>query len=668
VGNQADVLARSHTGESRWQWAWDSLAAAAFMIAFTAAGNVLIRSTGAQYPITSSRLALPWIPLGIAVGVVMMRGASRWPGPFVGTLVAQLFVLHQSPVFSALQAVAFVLAALGIRALLRAWRFNAQLERWRDPVLLWVAAGTGAAVLACCALGALLASAALEPARLNSGLALVIIGSGARPQLTNAALMTALRWWANWTAGVALVVPSIYALGGSIWREIGRRWGELSIILVVLAGWSIVSLTATPWAIRLPLGLVAVLIVTWSAIRFGAPLAGVVTLVLAFVESGAFMAGLGPLQSRADEAIGDVWTFITTLSLLGTLITALLAERDAASRRQAASEARYRALFDSNPRPLWVHDPQTLRILIANQAAVRHYGYTREAFTQLRLTDLDVGTAPGAPGGGNTLGALESGEHVHRTRDGTVIAVELHAAPIEYEGRPARLVFSDDVTDRNRLRGALLDAGDRAGRELGQELHDGLGQELVALSLLARSERTRIQSGRAADVEKLDLIESITIRALDTCRNVARGLSALAETGGDLQGALERLPTRFRHDGPPVIRVTIADDATLTLPIATRDHLYRIAQEALTNAVKHAHARNIDIRLEIAPSAVRLSVRDDGVGLPGGTTPAQGLGRASMRHRAAAIGARMYVTGAAGGGTELRLECPQTAATAGYGG
>ena len=668
MGDQADALARGRADESRWQWAWDSLATAACMAAFTAAGNVLIRSTGAQYPIISGRLALPWVPLGIAVGVMMMRGASRSPGVFAGTLIAQLFILHESPVFSALQATAFMLAALGIRALLRAWQFNGQMERWRDPVLLWIAAGTGAAVLACCALGALFAAATLEPDRLSSGLALVIVGSGSRPQLTNAALMTALRWWANWTAGVALIVPFIYALGGSPWRGLGRRWGELSVILLVLAGWSVVSLTATPWAVRLPLGLVALLIVTWSAIRFGAPLAGVVTLVLAFVESGAFMAGLGPLQSRADEAIGDVWTFIATLSLLGMLITSLLAERNAASRQQAVSEARYRALFDSNPRPLWVHDPQTLRILIANEAAVRHYGYTREAFTQLRLTDLDVGTGPGAPGGGNAAGLLESGEHLHRTRDGTVIAVELHAAPIEYEGHAARLVFADDVTDRNRLRGALLDAGDRAGRELGQELHDGLGQELVALSLLARSERTRIQNGRAADVEKLDLIESITIRALDTCRNVARGLSALAETGGDLQGALERLPTRFRHDGPPVIRVTIADDATLTLPVATRDHLYRIAQEALTNAVKHARARNIEIRLEVAPSAVRLSVRDDGRGLPSGTAPARGLGRASMRHRAAAIGARMYVTGAAGGGTELRLECPQTAASAGYGG
>jgi len=82
----------------------------------------------------------------------------------------------------------------------------------------------------------------------------------------------------------------------------------------------------------------------------------------------------------------------------------------------------------------------------------------------------------------------DEGEHRHRARNGTIIEVELHAELIEFDGRPARLVFSDDLTDRNRMRGALLDAADRAERQLGRELHDGLGQDLVALSLIARAE------------------------------------------------------------------------------------------------------------------------------------------------------------------------------------
>jgi signal transduction histidine kinase len=208
------------------------------------------------------------------------------------------------------------------------------------------------------------------------------------------------------------------------------------------------------------------------------------------------------------------------------------------------------------------------------------------------------------------------------------------------------------------LRRALLDAADRAVRQLGRELHDGLGQDLVAPSLIARAETDRMKNGGAPELKTLALIESVALSAVANCRAIARGLSALAETGGDLHSALRRLPDRFRHDGPPTITVTIEGDASLALPEGAQDHIYRIAQEALTNAVKHAGARRIDVVLKTTVKTVRLTVRDDeaGVGLPVNPAPSGGLGWASMRHRASAIGALLYVTNSNGGGTEVRLE------------
>jgi PAS domain S-box-containing protein len=645
------------TARARRQWLLESLALAVAIILLSGAGLAVVRATGEQYPVIAARLTLPWVPFGLTVGAVFLRGPNRWPGALLGVLAVQLLFVHATVLFSLTQATAFTLSALAIRALLRAWRVNPEIERWRDPLLLWLAAGSGALLLAVSGIAGALLSVKIDPHHLDAGLTQMAGGASATPALSVPLFLTAVRWWANWTSGVALVLPSLYALRRSTWREYTGRSVELTALVLAVATWGLVSLTAAPWVAHLPIGVVAVLIVTWAAIRFGAPVCALVTLALSLLVSGSFLTDRGAMQVGSGAQIGDVWSLVATLALLGMLITSLLAERDAASRRQAASEARYRALFDSNPRPLWVHDPASLSILIANEAAVRHYGYTREAFTRLNLTDLEAGAGEARAAGGAS--GLDSGEHRHRTRDGSVIAVELHSAPIEFEGRPARLVFSDDVTDRNRLRGALLDASDRAGRELGQELHDGLGQELVALTLIARSQRTLAGSGRATDPSKLDLIESIAVRALETCRNVARGLSALAETGGDLQGALERLPARFRHDGPPVIRVTINDNAELTLPVAARDHIYRIAQEALTNAVKHAGAQTIEIRCDITAELLTLSVRDDGIGLRPGTALSAGLGRASMRHRAAAIGARLHVTTVSGGGTELSLECPQ---------
>jgi PAS domain S-box-containing protein len=384
--------------------------------------------------------------------------------------------------------------------------------------------------------------------------------------------------------------------------------------------------------------------------------ASLIPFALAVIESAAFIAGRGPLQSRPADAILAIWTFILVISILGMLITSLLAERDAAFRRQATSEMRYRVLFEASPRPQWVHDPETHRILMVNEAALQLYGYSREQFMALSPQQLDADDpAHDRPSGSRQP---DTGEHRHTTQDGSIIDVELHAKPIEFDGRSARLVFSDDVTDRNRLRGAFLDASDRAGRKLGRELHDGLGQDLVALSLIARAETVRLNKGGAAGPDALKLIESVALRAAENCRGIARGLSALTETGGDLAAALRRLPDRFGH-GPPLITVTIEDDAPLELDEGVQDHIFRIAQEALTNAVKHAGAQRIAVTLTVMHHAVRLSVRDDGVGLPPNGARGAGLGLASMRHRASAIGADLCVTDLGGRGTELRLDCPQ---------
>jgi glucose-6-phosphate-specific signal transduction histidine kinase len=164
------------------------------------------------------------------------------------------------------------------------------------------------------------------------------------------------------------------------------------------------------------------------------------------------------------------------------------------------------------------------------------------------------------------------------------------------------------------------------------------------------------QKGGAPEPKALALIESVALRAVENCRGIARGLSARAETGGDLYGAFRRLPDRFRHRGPPVIVVTIEGSAPLALPEGAQDHIYRIVQEAITNAVKHADSERIDVVLKTAPDAIRLTVQDDGRGLPADFARRGGLGLASMHYRASAIGAQLYVTNSLGGGTEVRLE------------
>jgi PAS domain S-box-containing protein len=667
VTDELTMIEGSRAGEHRWQQSWDSLAVMASMITIAGVSSLLVRAAGEQYPLNATRVPVPWVPLGLATGVLYFRGRNRWPGVLAGAIGTGLAVGGIPPAAAVVQGLSATIFALTIRALLRAWRVNPALERWQDPLLLWLSAAIGASAMGAVAGTVVLTVAGFQLDRAGHGMARAFLGSNGRPIFDWPLLAFVACWMANWTSGVALVIPALRLLNRATWHDLGHRSRELCIIGLILLCWGTAAFLPLPWIASLPLFLVALTMVTWSAMRFRAAVASLIPLVFALIESAAFIAGRGPLQARPADAIWVLWTFVLVISLLGMLITSLLAERDAAYRRQAASEMRYRALFDSSPRPLWVYDQATLRILMVNEAAMRLYGYTFVEFTGLRLSVLDGGDEPSTPAPHRLARKLDEGEHRHRTRSGTVIEVELHAVPIELDGRSARLVFSDDVTDRNRLRGALLEAADRAERQLGRELHDGLGQDLVALSLIARAENDRIKKGGTPEPKTLSLIESVALCAVANCRGIALGLSALAETGGDLYGAFRRLPDRFRHRGPPAIVVTIEGGAPLTLPEGAQDHIYRIVQEAITNAVKHADARRIDAVLKTAPNAIRLTVRDDGRGLPPDFARRGGLGWASMQHRASAIGAHLYVANSRDGGTEVRLEYEHVAVARGDG-
>lgn len=645
------------SGGRDWQWAWDSLVLAFVITTIGLLELYVAQLGGATNPVFVNWLVLPWIPNGIAVCALMLRGSNRWPGILAGD-AAYTAVVGAAPPVVVLGAVVGTLGALATYALLRRSRFNPAIERWRDPPVLWASAAIGGLCISSAYAASFLLTAWLDPANLRPAYAAITLDASGHVTLSNELFHLAIRWWVNVTSGVALLVPCIYGCTRAGRRQISAGRAELLAMSLIFAAWLIIYLTLGSPATRQPLALVALLLVAWSAIRFGPGPTSFTTLVITFTVTAGYLLSLGPVHMRTASTIVNVWTFILMIAVLGQLMTALLAERNTSARRQAASETRYRALFDSNPQPLWVQDPATRRILMANDAAVRHYGYTREEFTGLSATDLDAG------GKANKEDGALSGvnEHLHRTHAGALITVELRSHPIEFDGQDAELVFSYDVTDRNRLRSALINATDRAARTLGQELHDGLGQELVGLALITRSQSARIERGETPDADALGMMDHIAQRAVLACRNIAHGLSALTETGGNLAGALQKLPERFSAEGGPAISVVARNEAELLLPDDALDHVYRIAQEALSNALKHARARHVDIRLDVTNTHAVLTIRDDGVGLSRTAAPGSGLGLSSMRYRAAAIGGRLFVTSPAEGGTEVRLECPQHAA------
>jgi len=126
--------------------------------------------------------------------------------------------------------------------------------------------------------------------------------------------------------------------------------------------------------------------------------------------------------------------------------------RRQAEHRLRASEAQFRLLFEANPNPMWVFDEETLQFLAVNDAALRHYGYARDEF--LGLTVLDIRTPEDRPQALNVIASRQGAKDTcvgvfrHRKKDGALIDVEITVSSIRFNGRPGRLVLSNDITAR----------------------------------------------------------------------------------------------------------------------------------------------------------------------------------------------------------------------------
>ena len=132
-----------------------------------------------------------------------------------------------------------------------------------------------------------------------------------------------------------------------------------------------------------------------------------------------------------------------------------ITERKAAEGRLRESELRYRVLFEANPHPMWVYDLGTLRFLAVNIAAITHYGYRQEEFLAMTIRDIrPPGDVPAllANVSATDAGPDHAGVWRHRKRDGSLLDVEISSHEIEFDGRRARVVLANDVTEQQRAK------------------------------------------------------------------------------------------------------------------------------------------------------------------------------------------------------------------------
>jgi PAS domain S-box-containing protein len=216
------------------------------------------------------------------------------------------------------------------------------------------------------------------------------------------------------------------------------------------------------------------------------------------------------------------------------------------------------------------------------------------------------------------------------------------------------VVNSRDVTERRRLEAELLAVSSRERQRIGRDLHDGLGQELTGVALMLRGLALRLETHCPAAIPATNEAIGLVNQSIETARSLARGLLPVSADEGGLVSALSTLATRAAALYGIDVRCRIEPDVPLPLEVGEASHLYRIAQEALTNAVRHGQARHVEILLCVAGERYSLTISDDGDGMP--TTPrGTGLGLRIMAHRARQLGASLDFAANTPRGTRVRV-------------
>ncbi|MFF4340972.1 sensor histidine kinase [Kitasatospora sp. NPDC001540] len=226
-------------------------------------------------------------------------------------------------------------------------------------------------------------------------------------------------------------------------------------------------------------------------------------------------------------------------------------------------------------------------------------------------------------------------------------------AALYRESRARQQLIDDLVRTRDELAASQREAGRLAERQrLAREIHDTLAQGLAGIVLLAREARGADGGGTDAAAPLLDEIERTASANLAEARRFVHALTPPALDGTTLADALRRLAdgadAAFHRDGEPY-----------PLPVEAEVALLRLTQEALANAVRHAHAAHVAVTLAYLDDAVTLDVYDDGTGFDPATAPAPGsFGLHGMHERIAALGGTLTVESAPGEGTAVAATLP----------
>ncbi len=364
-------------------------------------------------------------------------------------------------------------------------------------------------------------------------------------------------------------------------------------------------------------------------------------------------------HKKKDGTVFPVEISASTFLLKGrTVLCGII--RDITARKQAEEALRRREqeladFFAESPLGLLWVGPNG-HILRANEAELELLGRRCEEIRGWHVAELHADFEAAT----ELLGRLAKKETVQnyrarlRQKDGSIRQVLIDANGLwEADQLVHSRWFVRDITRRLELEREILSISEREHRRLGHDLHDDLCQQLAGIEFLSQTLAGDLAARSAAGAAQAKEIAQMTQHAMRHTRELARGLSPVRLEAEGLMDALRGLAAqtkkvfrrdcRFRCEAPVLV-----PDHTVAI------HLYRIAQEAVGNAIKHSKARRITLALAARGDSLILEVNDNGIGLPRTTRKAKGMGLRIMRYRAGVIGGTLAVERAPLGGTSVK--------------
>jgi two-component system sensor histidine kinase UhpB len=337
------------------------------------------------------------------------------------------------------------------------------------------------------------------------------------------------------------------------------------------------------------------------------------------------------------------------------------------------SEERYRELFNNNPMPMWVFDPETLRFLEVNEAAIQHYGYSYDEFLSktimaIRSPEDAVLLASELYNGSLHKETMKKGVWRHIKKNGEILFAEIASHAIEYRGKAATLVLANDVTEKitlekelneqrvtrqRQITEAVILAQEKERTEIGKELHDNVNQILGATNLY-------INTAMTEDDIRQELLERSTLyisNAINEIRKISKSLitPGLREIG--LIESVEDIVEDLKMAKQTSVKLEINHFSEEEIDDRRKLTLFRIIQEQLNNIMKHARATEILIRLDVDGQNIYLTVADNGVGFDT-SRHRKGVGITNITSRVELFNGKADIVSMPGSGCKLNVRIP----------